>query len=80
MSDPDFSPNYDGQPSLDGAEANEADVIEQNRDDLSQTPEDVDEGGTPYGYGDDAATELDDANDDEPAADDEPATDYDDVE
>lgn len=63
MSDPDFTPNYEDAASISAAEANEADVIEQNRDDLSQTPEDVDEGGTQRGYGDDAETEFDDAND-----------------
>ncbi|GAB2527953.1 hypothetical protein [Paramicrobacterium agarici] len=80
MSDPDFTPNFGDDPSLSDAEANEADVIEQSRDDLSQTPEDVDERVTPHGYGDDAETELDDANDYESASDyDEgiPASDYD---
>ncbi len=69
MSDPDFTPNFDDEPALTDVDANEADVIEQNRVDLSQTPEDVDDGGTQRGYGDDAATEFDDANDYESGSD-----------
>lgn len=80
MSDPDFIPNYENTPSLEDLEANEADVIEQNREDLSQTPEDVDEGGTAQGYGDNAETELEDANEYESGGDDDEeltASDYD---
>lgn len=71
MSDPDFEPNFPPTLADDGSpiEANEADVIEQNTEDLSQTPEDVDESDAPRGYGDDAETELEDANDYDAASD-----------
>lgn len=65
MSDTDFVPNFDDSqaPHASEIDANEADVVEQARDDLSQTPEDVDETDGDPGYGDETATEPEDAND-----------------
>ncbi|WP_437583770.1 hypothetical protein ACSAGD_00630 [Paramicrobacterium sp. CJ85] len=79
MSDPGFEPNFSDTdaPTPGEVEANEADVLEQRLSDLSQTPEDVDEGGASAGYGDEAETELEDANDYEEDSDYEGPDDYD---
>lgn len=65
MSDTDFVPNFDDDqaPHPSEIDANEADVVEQSLDDLSQTPEDVDEAAGDPGYGDETATEPEDSND-----------------